>query len=117
MCSICVPFAFQLRSNCVPFAFHLRFTFTGTHLWNAFRFIHSYRNRTLSEFEGILMTLKQYCLKLWKLLSKGIHSSVLNRLLNFISKRGSQNITIFGLQPGLHYQSFCDHRRSFKWIN
>jgi hypothetical protein len=47
-------------------------------------------------------------------------------LLNFISERGSQNITVFGLYKiiirlnpfyNLHYQSFCDHRRSFKWIN
>jgi hypothetical protein len=51
---------------------------------------------------------------------------VLNKLMNFISERGSQNITVFGLYKiiirlnpfyNLHYQSFCDHRRSFKWIN
>ena len=49
---------------------------------------------------------------------------VLNRLLNFISERGSQNITVFGLykiiirlNPVYTDQSLCDHRRSFKWIN
>jgi hypothetical protein len=48
---------------------------------------------------------------IFKLLSKVIHSFVLNRLLNFISERGSQNITMFGLykiiirlKPNLHYQ-------------
>jgi hypothetical protein len=77
-----------------------------------------------NSFEGILMTLKALSTENYgNYYQKLFTRRVLNRLSNFISERGSQNITVFRfykiiirLKLGLHCQSFCDNRKNFKWI-
>ena len=96
-----------------PLISSIRHQVPNYHVENARAFHKTLKGIKINKnsFEGILMTLTVLS-KIMEIIVKSYSlTRVLNRLLNFISERGSQNITMFGLykiiirlKPNLHYQ-------------
>ena len=109
-----------------PLISSIRHQVPNYHVENARAFHKTLKGIKINKnsFEGILMTSKALSTENYgNYYQKLFTRRVLNKLSNFISERGSQNITVFRfykiiirLKLGLHCQSFCDNRKNFKWI-